>query len=339
MKRFALKTLLYSIPIIVPIVIFAIFVKPHLHGDLGPLSYGTFDDDYAKIPEITDDEVVNCRYGHKFSNDSSVLIIGDSFSQTNENLISYNYYIAKSIDGVVYNLQPWDVNPFLRFLYISKTQALPQIVIIESVERYFIERLCLLDISLSASSMLTKNIIDTTYSDHKSSPKTLLENTQEWIKRGMQFKGYENPIKSALLSQNYFSCINKEKELYFYVEDIYMTELTDSLTSIAVDKLDSLFKYADSIGVELYVLIAADKYDVYQDYIVDNPYPPKTLLTQFTKMYKHPNLINSKDTLSRLIQQGTLDVYWANNSHWSPIGSEAVAHQVLEIITSNKLKY
>ena len=263
MKRFIIKTLLYAIPILIPLIGFGIFIYPHLSGDIGPLGYITFDDNYAQMREISDNKVINCKYGYKFLKDSSILTIGDSFSQTNKRDISYNYYLAKSTDKIVYNLQPWDVNPFLRFLYISKTQDLPKIVIVESVERYFIERLCQLNVSLSASSMLSRRLIDTTY-EYKSSSKTLLENTQEWVKREMYLKGYENPIKSVKLSQSYFSCKDRENELHFYVDDIKITELTDSVANIATEKLDSLFKYADSIGIELYVLIAADKYEVYR---------------------------------------------------------------------------
>lgn len=47
-------------------------------------------------------------------------------------------------------------------------------------------------------------------------------------------------------------------------------------------------------------------------------------------LYNHPHLINSKDTLSRLVEKGVPDVYWANNTHWGIIGSKAVAEHVLQ---------
>lgn len=43
------------------------------------------------------------------------------------------------------------------------------------------------------------------------------------------------------------------------------------------------------------------------------------------------NGINSKDTLSKMVEQGVLDVYWCNNTHWSPVGAGAVAEQVLNL--------
>ena len=56
------------------------------------------------------------------------------------------------------------------------------------------------------------------------------------------------------------------------------------------------------------------------------------MLEKLSALYPHPNIINSKDTLSKMLEQGVLDVYWCNDTHWSPIGAEAVAHQVLDTI-------
>ena len=108
----------------------------------------------------------------------------------------------------------------------------------------------------------------------------------------------------------------------------------DTLIHSALEKLDSLFNYADSINVDLYVLIAADKYEVYQDYIVNNKYKNQDLLDEIEKSYTNSRLINSKDTLHKMLKEGVLDVYWSNNTHWSPVGSNAVAKQVLRTINN-----
>ena len=122
MKRFLLKSLLYSIPIITPIVLFTIFINPHLHGDIGPLGYITFADDYGKYNLPTNNKVVNCEYNYNNFSDSCILIIGDSFSQTNIASISYNYFLANYTNYKVVNLsqQCYTVSPFTRFMYFSK---------------------------------------------------------------------------------------------------------------------------------------------------------------------------------------------------------------------------
>lgn len=340
MKQFIQKILLYSIPIIVPVVIFSVFVNPNLHGDIGPLGYVTFADAYAKVELLNDNKVVNSSYALKKIDENSVLTIGDSFSQTNINKgeVSYNYYLANYTDLKVYNLnQQWNINPFARFLYMSKTMTLPRIVIIESVERYFIENLLSIEISLSVEDMLIYNMVDTIV-DYKSQPKSILEKTQEWVKRELCINGYDNPVKFALLNHSYFSCENRESELYFYVDDIRHVELTDSMAKIVIEKLDNLYRYTESLGVQLYILIAADKYNVYQDFIVNNPYPHKNILDKLFSMYDNQCVINSKDTLSNMVANYVQDVYWCNNTHWSPVGSEAVAIQVAKVINQTQGK-
>lgn len=335
MKRFLLKSLLYSIPIITPIVLFTIFINPHLHGDIGPRGYITFADDYGKYNLPTNNKVVNCEYNYNNFSDSCILTIGDSFSQTNIASISYNYFLANYTNYKVVNLsqQCYTVSPFTRFMYFSKTRRLPKIVILETVERRMVERLCKLTLSQSAETMLTRHYVDTTISTNNNSKnKTIFEKTQEYIKRNLHLSGYENPIKSSVLNKVCFTCADKESSLYFYEDDVNQLPMSDSLLNLAIIKLDSLYDYADSLGIELYVLIAADKYDVYQDYIVDNPYPQQNVLERFYAMYPHPRMINSKDTLSQMIANDVMDVYWCNNTHWSPIGSKAVAEQLAKTI-------
>lgn len=340
MKRFIFKYFLYSLPIVVPLIFFAVFINPHLHGDIGPLGYVTFDDDYGMFELAVDNKVVNCRYTYHNFNDSCILTVGDSFSQTNKNNgeISYNYFLANYTDYNVINLnQQWDVNPFVRFLYMSKTISLPKIVVIECVERYLVEHVLNTNISMHAIDIVNNKLLDT-ISDVKPKSKSLLEKTQEWIKRELCLIGYENPIKSARLTQSYFSCENREGELYFYVDDLRNVELTDSMMMNVIETLDSLFKYTETIGVQLYILIAADKYGVYQDYIVDNPFPKHNVSDKLCTMYGNPYLINSKDTLSRMVASGVQDVYWCNNTHWSPVGAEAVAVQVAKVINKTQGK-
>lgn len=328
MKRFTLKSLLYSVPIIIPIIIFVFFINPYLLGDIGPLGYVTFPKNYGKYTLKEKNKMINCGYNYSALNDSCILTIGDSFSEG----ISYNYFLNLKTDYNVVNLakQVHTVSPFTRFLYLSKTQNLPRIVIVETVERHLVERLCELSVSSSTELMIAKNGIDTLIiSNKKSKQKTILEKTQEWAKRKI---GYKNPIEFSMLNKECFTCKGKEKSLYFYYEDINKIPQKEGSLNKAIMNLDSLFTYAESIGVELYVLVAADKYDIYQDYIIDNPYPKQDLLERLSIVYPHSKIINSKDTLSKMVAKGVLDVYWCNNTHWSPMGAEAVADMIVEKI-------
>ena len=328
MKRFLLKSLLYSTPIIVPIIYFTIFINPHLSGDIGPLGYVSFPKEYANGISLNDN-VVNCGYNIPDCQKYDILTIGDSFSQSTYSN-SYNSFLADYVTSNVFNHNPnWGINPFNRFILLSKMKTLPRLIIIESAERYLIDRLIKINFDLTSEDMIAYNIVDTTAFELPRK-KSILAKTQEWTKRILGI--YENPIHHCVLSKSYFTCSNKENDLYFYVDDITHINTSQNNLDNAILKLDSLFSYANTLDIDLYVLIAADKYDIYQDYIINNQYPKADVLERLTEKYAHPNLINSKDTLSKMVADGIKDIYWCNDTHWSPIGSEAVAKQVLEII-------
>ena len=105
---------------------------------------------------------------------------------------------------------------------------------------------------------------------------------------------------------------------------------------MAKNELENLFAYADSLGIHLYFLVAADKYDIYQPYIVDNTYSKSFVLDSLAAMCNSPQFINSKDTLSAMACNGVCDIYSCGDTHWSAIGAEAVAKMVAERITAQE---
>ena len=335
MKRFIIKTLICSLPVLLPLVIFTCLIRPYISGDLGNLGYITFNHEYGNEDKIMHD-VINANYqnAHSYFTDDCILTIGDSFSQTHESVCSYTGYLSLLTNRKVINLESgWlNHNPFVRFLYLSELFQLPKTVVIESVGRALCIRVSDVNISQTPQYMVENGLIDTTILSKQNSKRSILEHTQNWFKRKIGLKGYENPVQHTKLSQKFFSCKNKESDLFFIDDDITRINTSDSLMQLVVTKLDSIFEYAASKNIDLYILVAADKYDVYQEYIIDNPYPKNDMLEKLSALYPHPNIINSKDTLSKMLEQGVLDVYWCNDTHWSPIGAEAVAHQVLDTI-------
>lgn len=339
MKRFLIKTFLYGLPVILLMVYYAVFVKPYLSGDLGLLGQIVFVDDPVPSPNFHKSPV-SCEYG-KVPEDSCVLIIGDSFSNK-EGIIRYSDFLAEWADLPVYNLQfDWRRgNLFNQFVYLSKVQPLPKIVIIESVERELVSRLVNLQVGLSPKMMIERGFIDTasvavakknSTVTNNSHLATLFSGTQEFAKKRM---GIANPVKKAALSVPMFSCTGKENKLYFYEDDLRVS--SKESVSMAKKKLENLFEYADSLGIHLYVLAAADKYDIYQPYIVGNTYAKAFVLDTLAATCTSPRFVNSKDTLSRMASKGVRDIYSCGDTHWSAIGAEAVAEMVAERIMAQE---
>ena len=73
-------------------------------------------------------------------------------------------------------------------------------------------------------------------------------------------------------------------------------------------------------------MIPVDKYDLYQDYIVNNPYGhPKRVNEDVREILGDiPEVLLSKYCLQPLIDKGEKDVFLFDNSHWSYKASRVV---------------
>ena len=329
MRKFICKTLLYALPIILPIAVYAICISPHIHGDLGKLGQYTFSDDYVVKPSQKTGKVNNVNYNDTIRD--GILVIGDSFSQPNGN--SYTNFLAALSTNEIFNLHSeWlHGSPFNRFLFVANQQLVPKIVIVESVERALFYRLQGNHITLSPQKMISESIIDTVQRAEKKKETSVLSETSMWLKRRINYHGFENPVRYATLHTPMFSCEGDESSLYYYEHDLKYAYSRDTLALMAA-KMDSLFAFAKAHDIHLYVLIAEDKYDLYQTYIADTAHWEKTLLEDFCPLVQTPYLINSKDTLAQMAAAGVKDIYYCNDTHWSPIGAEAVAMQVAKRI-------
>lgn len=144
-----------------------------------------------------------------------------------------------------------------------------------------------------------------------------------------------NPIYKAQLSRPLFG--GKEPTmLYFYNEDVKngIQIPTESQQRIR-ENYRLLIDKAREKGINLVILIACDKYDLYQDDIVDNSYPAKTLNEDIMQWMAGDTscFVFSKQVLHPLVEQGIKDVYLFNDTHWSPSSSRIIAREVI-----NKLK-
>ena len=140
-----------------------------------------------------------------------------------------------------------------------------------------------------------------------------------------------NPIYKAKLSRPMFG--GKQPDvLYFYKDDVNMGfDVTDDQRQAVVDSYRQLINLARQKGVNLVLLIACDKYDLYQDNIIDNPYPVKTLNEDIERWMapEMDHFVIAKQVLHPLVERGVKDVYLFNDTHWSPASSRLIAAQII----------
>ncbi len=132
------------------------------------------------------------------------------------------------------------------------------------------------------------------------------------------------------LKQDFFGSPEPRK-LYFYCADILngMT-IEGSIRPKVKEVYDLLTAKAHERGFALVLMLPVDKYDLYQDYIVDNPYAhPKRINEDVRELLGDiPEVMLSKYCLKPLIDKGEKDIFLFDNSHWSYKASEVVGKEL-----------
>jgi hypothetical protein len=203
----------------------------------------------------------------------------------------------------------------------------PKWVIVESSERSFADRLLSLNLSdnVPLKEMLAYYKMDTVKPIAKKQP--LLYETLNLFRLRLHYK---NLVKSAKLTDSLFSV--RDNSLFFYQYDLRRTNISDNESEAIHATIDALKQKLSSKGIKLIYVVAADKYDLYEPFIKNNPYPVNHTLDHFLSLDSTTYFINTKTLLQPLLKAGVKDVYMANDSHWSYIASETLAKKILQIM-------
>ncbi len=141
----------------------------------------------------------------------------------------------------------------------------------------------------------------------------------------------DNPIEAFDLSQECFSHSGFENDLYVYNHDFGYQQKPTSVYEQAVHNVKHLKYIADSAGVNMIFLVAADKYDVYSPYIIDNPYPQNPTMDYFADL-DTTWFVDTKRLLQPHVDAGVKDVYYVNDTHWSPVGAKIVGEHIATML-------
>ncbi len=77
--------------------------------------------------------------------------------------------------------------------------------------------------------------------------------------------------------------------------------------------------------IQLFVMIAADKYDLYSEYIQNNKYPKNHFFDITQPLTKRYIFIDTKSILSNTLKKER-DIYFADDTHWSNKASIKIFH-------------
>ncbi|MBR5672804.1 MAG: hypothetical protein IKW97_00225 [Muribaculaceae bacterium] len=265
-----------------------------------------------------------------------VLVIGDSFSHGGGvgKQGDYVNYLAHESGRKVVVYTPSDPSlsspmqvayDVLNLGFVDSSNV--KNLVVQEVERYLVGRHCSFTTKHTSIPRIEKKE-EQQEPASKPSPSPLLR-----VKDYLFYHLFgANPILKARLSRPVFGGVQPDM-LYFYNEDVKMGyDATDEHRGQVVDCYRQVIEAARQRGVNLILLVAGDKYDMYQNYIVDNPYPAKTL-NEDLQQWMAPELdyfVFSKQVLQPYIEQGVKDVYLFNDTHWSPASSHLIAGEIIK---------
>ena len=330
MKRFLIRTLLFLLPFIVALAYYLFFVdKEAMRGDLGRMSQTQFH--YSK-PQLDTLNVAPCRdvamnLVMPLENDE-IVVFGDSFSNENNRLwpgCRWHQFMGNKTRKRIVALRGIDnvVDDYLSTL-ILHPDRLSDTVIVESVERELIGRLCWVDFDSVAELQPPKPV-------RKAGPIRgwWRENRNRPLEYYQRKVGIDVPVLKARLNKPLFSC--RPNKLFFFACDTIQHTDWEIQTSVAnLRRLDSLSR---AHGKTLFLVAIPDKYTAYHHYITGGD-TTKRLLEEPCPFDSIPCFVNTLPAISALIEEGVMDVYLPDDTHFSIPAAKATGEYVAKRLTS-----
>lgn len=345
MKKIILKTAIFVLPFLLLHFSYIFFYSTD-KGDLIRVGY-IFDNNIYNSSNLFQQEN---KKEIKFKNISEVnlnvknnftfLTIGDSFSDQ-EN-IGYQNYLADKKHTVLHYDRFLHDNPIETLYSILNGDLLNTVnvkyIILQSSERDFIDRAINADNSKTITTKKTIALIKR-YQLKKDVEKE--RNKKQFFSRAIfrfpLYNLYYNFDDNAFFSQTYqvktksnlFSTNNHK--LLFYAKDIEVVEENNNKESLEIlnNHLNILSKKLNEKGIKLIVLPSPDKFGLYYNEIINNSnYPKPMFFENLEKMKKNYLYLDSK----KLLSKNKKDIYYYDDSHWSPYATKLIAQELSKII-------
>jgi len=347
-KIISFKKLIYIFTVVVLIFVFYHFLvwtfwtsqifdrKDGLFvGDLGRLSYQIDSLQPRKIEFTLPKKHLNNTNWNEQNID--IMTVGDSFSNGGGGGINsyYQDHIASKYNINILNLHPLtpEVNPIDLLIYLYNTKWLhtntPKAILIEIVERQALDYFAK-DFDWSQDNLKIDSIVaDSPKKEQHTQPLGFINNANyKIIYYTLKYKKKIDANKGAYLfnlNKELFNAKSFSNKLLVYDGDINnITSKDDKRVEKLNNNLNKLAVLLNEIGVELFFMPVVDKYDLYYNYISNNPYEKNHFFDILRVLDKQYTMIDTKNILNNLIIDNIKDIYYADDTHWSYKASEAI---------------
>jgi len=119
------------------------------------------------------------------------------------------------------------------------------------------------------------------------------------------------------LDRSLFSVANSRR-LLFYDFDLHILPfMTPESISQVNDTMNRVADILANKGIRLIFMPVVSKYDLYSEFIVDNPYPKNAFFDELRTLPKRYIFIDTKAILLAAVRRGEKDIFFADDTHWS----------------------
>ncbi len=304
-------------------------------GDLARMGYALGSKQYRKaVNNLPRRHILMNEYrGQKID----VLTIGDSFSMgggEGENNY-YQDYIATLNNCSVLNVPPYPTDDLFEFFSPFSTLAVlmnsgyldrmrPRYVIIESAVRFCIPRFAReMNLRYTDSMDNIRAYYENIHYSLFALPRIGFINNGnfKYVYYNVLYHFSDNAFRKKVyrrkLSQPLFSTRDPRQLLFIHEEIGNITAVNKDTVERLNDNFNTLASILAKKGIKLYFMPVVDKYDLYSEFIIGNPYPRNPFFDELRVLPKKYSLIDTKAILLEEVRKGEKDIFYADDSHWT----------------------
>jgi len=313
---------------------------PYSVGDLSRMGYQTGSNNLRKLNiTLSKTHLEGSQYKQQ---PIDMLTIGDSFSNGGGGGTNpfYQDYLATYYGYTVLNIRPL---PEYKEGFLETIIALinsgtldeikPKAILLEFGNRSIFDRfnkrfewdltLPKNQIISDISQMKRNNVADSIPKDiffiNESNYKTLINTVKFRYKPCLS-----NGVCRLPLKQDFFT-VKESHILEFYKDEItYLSQVDQKSVSNINNNFNHIAELLRAKGIAFYVMPIVDKHDLYQPYLQNDPYGANPLFDYLRPLEKRYTLIDTKAILSKELDKGRKDIFFADDTHWSNLAAETV---------------
>jgi hypothetical protein len=211
----------------------------------------------------------------------------------------------------------------------------PRYVLVESVERYSISRLVTnFDLNIQVPSAEMEHYYRTTSFGGvlNQDVSFINEANFKFLYYSLMYQFSEHAFRRLVVKTKLTKPMFSGKRgdlLLFHCDDIQKSHLaTPQKIRIANDNLNTLARLLRPKGITLIFMPVVDKLNLYRPFFKNDSYPRSVFFEELRKLPKDYMLIDTKAILYKAIEEGELDLFHQDDTHWTWKASQRIFSSV-----------